>query len=263
MQFGKSRAKLQKDSDLRKITFKDVAGLDEEKEELREVVDFLQHPKRYNALGARIPKGILLVGPPGTGKTYISKAAAGEAGVPFFTISGSEFVEMFVGVGASRVRDLFEQAKKNAPCMLVVDNKDQYSSAEMIKLAEIIELAMGMWKFTPVRDAKTEFINALRRRNIKQAFALKDEAGVDPADIISVFMARGVEKDVERHIMQEFSRYKDLSIIRIIEDNNTYGMRCTEQKTRYQEYKETAGRKFCVGKLRADGSAELITGGHQ
>ena len=124
MQFGKSRAKLQKDSDLRKITFKDVAGLDEEKEELREVVDFLQHPKRYNALGARIPKGILLVGPPGTGKTYISKAAAGEAGVPFFTISGSEFVEMFVGVGASRVRDLFEQAKKNAPCMVFIDEID-------------------------------------------------------------------------------------------------------------------------------------------
>ena len=124
MQFGKSRAKMQKDSDLKKITFDDVAGLDEEKEELEEVVDFLKHPRRFNNLGARIPKGILLVGPPGTGKTYISRAAAGEAGVPFFTISGSEFVEMFVGVGASRVRDLFDQAKKNAPCMVFIDEID-------------------------------------------------------------------------------------------------------------------------------------------
>ena len=124
MSFGKSRAKLQKDSDLRKVTFKDVAGLDEEKEELSEVVDFLRNPKKYNSLGARIPKGILLVGPPGTGKTYISKATAGEAGVPFFTISGSDFVEMFVGVGASRVRDLFEQAKKNAPCIILIDEID-------------------------------------------------------------------------------------------------------------------------------------------
>ena len=124
MSFGKSRAKLAKQEDLKKITFKDVAGLKEEKEELEEIVDFLKHPGKYNSLGARIPKGILLVGPPGTGKTYISKATAGEAGVPFFTISGSDFVEMFVGVGASRVRDLFEQAKKNAPCIVFIDEID-------------------------------------------------------------------------------------------------------------------------------------------
>ena len=124
MQFGKSRAKLQKDGGQKKITFKDVAGLKEEKEELEEIVDFLKHPIKYNSLGARIPKGILLVGPPGTGKTYISRATAGEAGVPFFTISGSDFVEMFVGVGASRVRDLFEQAKKNAPCIVFIDEID-------------------------------------------------------------------------------------------------------------------------------------------
>ena len=124
MSFGKSRAKLQKQGDGKKITFEDVAGLKEEKEELEEIVDFLQHPAKYNNLGARIPKGILLVGPPGTGKTYISKATAGEAGVPFFSISGSEFVEMFVGVGASRVRDLFEQAKKNAPCIVFIDEID-------------------------------------------------------------------------------------------------------------------------------------------
>ena len=124
MSFGKSRAKLHKEDDLRKVTFADVAGLDEEKEELEEIVDFLKNPKKYNSLGARIPKGILLVGPPGTGKTYISKAAAGEAGVPFFSISGSDFVEMFVGVGASRVRDLFEQAKKNSPCIIFIDEID-------------------------------------------------------------------------------------------------------------------------------------------
>ncbi len=124
MSFGKSRAKLHKEDELKRITFADVAGLDEEKEELEEVVDFLKNPKKYNSLGARIPKGILLVGPPGTGKTYISKAAAGEAGVPFFSISGSDFVEMFVGVGASRVRDLFEQAKKNSPCIIFIDEID-------------------------------------------------------------------------------------------------------------------------------------------
>ena len=124
MSFGRSRARLHKEGDLKKVTFADVAGLDEEKEELTEIVDFLRNPKKYNDLGARIPKGILLVGPPGTGKTYLSKAAAGEAEVPFFTISGSDFVEMFVGVGASRVRDLFEQAKKNSPCIIFIDEID-------------------------------------------------------------------------------------------------------------------------------------------
>lgn len=123
MTFGKSRAKMHTD-DKRKTTFKDVAGADEEKEELREIVDFLKNPKKYLELGARIPKGVLLVGPPGTGKTLLARAVAGEAGVPFFSISGSDFVEMFVGVGASRVRDLFEQAKKNAPCIVFIDEID-------------------------------------------------------------------------------------------------------------------------------------------
>ncbi|MBQ0004430.1 MAG: ATP-dependent zinc metalloprotease FtsH [Clostridiales bacterium] len=122
-QFGKNKAKLYKSSD-KKITFKDVAGLEEEKAELEEIVDFLKNPGKYTKLGARIPKGVLLVGSPGTGKTYISKATAGEAGVPFFTISGSDFVEMFVGVGASRVRDLFTEAKKNAPCIVFIDEID-------------------------------------------------------------------------------------------------------------------------------------------
>ena len=121
MNFGRSRAKLSRDS---KVNFTNVAGLEEEKEELEEVVDFLKNPQKYTSVGARIPKGMLLVGPPRTGKTRLAKAVAGEAGVPFFSISGSDFVEMFVGVGASRVRDLFEEAKKNAPCIIFIDEID-------------------------------------------------------------------------------------------------------------------------------------------
>ena len=123
MNFGKSRAR-RYDEDKIRVTFKDVAGADEAKQELEEVVEFLKHPKKYNDLGAKIPKGVLLYGPPGTGKTLLAKAVAGEAGVPFFSISGSDFVEMFVGVGASRVRDLFEQAKKSAPCIVFIDEID-------------------------------------------------------------------------------------------------------------------------------------------
>ena len=123
MNFGKSRAKIAVDTK-HKITFEQVAGLEEEKEELEEVVDFLKDPKKFVDIGARIPRGVLLVGPPGTGKTYLAKAVSGEAGVPFFSISGSDFVEMFVGVGASRVRDLFEQAKKNVPCIVFIDEID-------------------------------------------------------------------------------------------------------------------------------------------
>jgi cell division protease FtsH len=123
MQFGRSRARLMTD-DRRRVTFADVAGVDEAKEELQEVVEFLKNPKKYNELGAKIPKGVLLYGPPGTGKTLLAKAVAGEAGVPFFSISGSDFVEMFVGVGAARVRDLFEQAKRNAPCIVFIDEID-------------------------------------------------------------------------------------------------------------------------------------------
>ena len=123
MNFGKAKVKNMED-EKRRTTFADVAGADEEKEELKEIVEFLKSPKKYNELGARIPKGVLLVGPPGTGKTLLARAVAGEAGVPFFSISGSDFVEMFVGVGASRVRDLFEQAKKNSPCIVFIDEID-------------------------------------------------------------------------------------------------------------------------------------------
>lgn len=123
MSFGKSKAHMV-NKDENPVTFDDVAGLKEEKEELQEIVDFLRRPGKYTRMGARIPKGVLLVGPPGTGKTYVTRAVAGEAGVPFFSISGSDFVEMFVGVGASRVRDLFDQAKKNAPSIIFIDEID-------------------------------------------------------------------------------------------------------------------------------------------
>ena len=123
MGFGKSRAKLLTEKHGR-VTFDDVAGIDEAKEELEEIVEFLRNPQKFSRLGGKIPKGALLVGPPGTGKTLLARAIAGEAGVPFFTISGSDFVEMFVGVGASRVRDMFEQAKKNAPCIVFIDEID-------------------------------------------------------------------------------------------------------------------------------------------
>ena len=119
MDFGKSRAKLMEDE--RKTTFKDVAGLTEEKEEVQELIDFLKNPKKFQTMGARIPKGVLLVGPPGTGKTLLARAVAGEANVPFYYISGSDFVELFVGIGDSRVRDMFKQAKMNAPCLIFID----------------------------------------------------------------------------------------------------------------------------------------------
>ncbi|MDD4298998.1 MAG: AAA family ATPase, partial [Bacilli bacterium] len=122
LEFGKSRAKLSEDTG--KVTFNDVAGLQEEKEEVRELIDFLKNPKKFQSLGARIPKGVLLVGPPGTGKTLLAKAVAGEANVPFYFISGSDFVELFVGIGASRVRDMFRQAKHNAPCLIFIDEID-------------------------------------------------------------------------------------------------------------------------------------------
>src|SRR5258706_12640007 len=123
MGFGKSKARLLTENKNR-VTFEDVAGVDEAKEELVEIVDFLKDPQKFQRLGGKIPKGALLIGPPGTGKTLLARAIAGEAGVPFFTISGSDFVEMFVGAGASRVRDMFEQAKKNAPCIVFIDEID-------------------------------------------------------------------------------------------------------------------------------------------
>lgn len=136
MNFGKSHAKMHGEGKI-KVTFKDVAGEDEAKEELAEIVEFLRNPSKYNAIGAKIPKGVLLFGPPGTGKTLLARAVAGEAGVPFFSISGSDFVEMFVGVGASRVRDLFTQAKKNAPCIVFID-ESMPSAASAVPASEAV-----------------------------------------------------------------------------------------------------------------------------
>lgn len=136
MNFGKSRAKMQ-DPESQNIRFDQVAGLQEEKEELKEIVDFLKSPQKYIEVGARIPKGVILVGPPGTGKTLLAKAVSGEAGVPFFSISGSDFVEMFVGVGASRVRDLFEDAKRNAPCIVSLMRLMRWQDEEVPDLAAV------------------------------------------------------------------------------------------------------------------------------
>src|SRR5678810_999381 len=130
MSIGKSRAKIYVENKTG-VTFGDVAGVDEAKDELQEVVEFLKDPKKYGRLGARVPKGVLLIGPPGTGKTLLARAVAGEAGVPFFSISGSEFVEMFVGVGAARVRDLFEQARRTAPCIIFIDERDALGRSRM------------------------------------------------------------------------------------------------------------------------------------
>ena len=150
MNFGKSRARMSSPDD-KKVTFDNVAGLQEEKEDLVEVVDFLKSPQKYTKVGARIPKGVLLVGPPGTGKTLLAKAVAGEAGVPFFSISGSDFVEMFVGVGASRVRDLFEEGKRHAPCIIFIDEIDAvarqrgtalFACAAVFIVERILQLAM-------------------------------------------------------------------------------------------------------------------------
>ena len=133
MSFGKSRAKRMA-PDTPKMGFKDVAGVDEAVEELQEIKEFLENPKKFQALGASIPKGVLLYGPPGTGKTLLARAVAGEAGVPFFSISGSDFVEMFVGVGASRVRDLFDQGKRNAPCIIFIDEIDAVGDRKSTRL---------------------------------------------------------------------------------------------------------------------------------
>ena len=151
LSFGKSRARLLT-AQQKKATFKDVAGIDEPKEELYEIIDFLKDPQKFQKLGGRIPKGVLLVGPPGTGKTLLARAIAGEANVPFFSISGSDFVEMFVGVGASRVRDLFEQGKKNAPCIIFIDEID----------------AVGRHRGAGLgggHDEREQTLNALARRN--------------------------------------------------------------------------------------------------
>jgi len=156
MGFGKSKAKLLTEAHGR-VTFDDVAGVDEAKEDLEEIVEFLRDPQKFQRLGGRIPRGVLLVGPPGTGKTLLARAIAGEANVPFFTISGSDFVEMFVGVGASRVRDMFEQAKKNAPC--ICRDRKNHAAMTMIKGSQLMRSAryQGMLSVNGLAEKFTPF----------------------------------------------------------------------------------------------------------
>ena len=177
-QFGKNRARLYK-SDAKAITFKDVAGLDEEKQELQEVVDFLKNPQKYTALGGKIPKGALLVGPPGTGKTLLAKAVAGESGVPFYSISGSDFVEMYVGVGASRVRDLFETAKKTSPCIIFID--------------EIDAIALHR-SFQSLRGDVSEIVNSL----------LTEMDGINPNDGVVTIAATNNPSSIDFAIRSRF-----------------------------------------------------------
>ncbi len=172
MNFGKSKAKLYTE-EKKRVKFKDVAGADEEKQELVEVVEFLKDPRKFAELGARIPKGVLLVGPPGTGKTLLAKACAGEAGVPFFSISGSDFVEMFVGVGASRVRDLFENAKKNAPCLIFIDEIDAVGrSVELVSAEDTMNvnrrLTNCLLKWTDSAPMKES--SSLLRRTVRTSW---------------------------------------------------------------------------------------------
>jgi len=178
MGFGKSKAKLLSDKGP-KITFADVAGIDEAKEELSEIVDFLRNPSKFQKLGGQIPKGCLLIGPPGTGKTLLAKAIAGEANVPFFSISGSDFVEMFVGVGASRVRDMFEQGKRNAPCIIFIDEFDA------------IALNRG---YQEIRGDVSEIVNAL----------LTEMDGIDEHDGICTIAATNMRHTLDPAIRSRF-----------------------------------------------------------
>ena len=174
MSFGRSRARMI-DANQAKVTFADVAGVDEAKEELSEVVEFLSNPKKFTRLGGRIPKGVLLVGPPGTGKTLLARAVAGEAGVPFFSISGSDFVEMFVGVGASRVRDLFMQGKKNAPCLIFTKSTPSAVREEPVLAAGTMKGSKPstkcLWKWTVLNPMKASF--SLRRRTAPMCLTLR------------------------------------------------------------------------------------------
>jgi cell division protease FtsH len=223
MSIGKSKARLVADEDTG-VTFADVAGCDEAKYELQEVVDFLKHPQRYEALGAKIPKGILLVGPPGTGKTLMARAVAGEAHVPFFSISGSDFVEMFVGVGAARVRDLFEQAKRQSPCIIFIDELDAIGRQRGVHLS-------------PVNDEREQTLNQLLVEmdgilQLDAVVALGGAAGAGVDDL-----ARGNGCDLPRDRRVQF----DL--------DNEHGYR-SMKATRLRMFGFGVGR-FCEGSRRS------------
>ena len=232
MSFGKSRAKLSTDSD-KKVTFDHVAGLKEEKEELEEIVDFLKEPKKYIQVGARIPKGVLLVGPPGTGKTLLAKAVAGEAGVPFFTISGSDFVEMFVGVGASRVRDLFDEAKKNAPCIIFIDEIDKIAKKKETTSRDVSgeSVQQGMLKLlegaeveVPVGANSKNAMVPLTTVNTRNILFICGGAFPDLDDIIKQRLMKKTSIGYEADLKDKFNNDKDLIKKVTIEDLKKFGM---------------------------------------
>ena len=232
MNFGKSRAKLMQ-PDAKKVTFANVAGLKEEKEELEEIVDFLRAPQKYTALGARIPKGVLLVGPPGTGKTLLAKAIAGEAGVPFFSISGSDFVEMFVGVGASRVRDLFEEAKKNAPCIVFIDEIDKIArkhnttsrdvSGESVQQG-MLKLLEGADVEVPVGANSKNAMVPLTTVNTRNILFICGGAFPDLEEIIKQRLRKKTSIGFDAELKDRWDKEKDILSMVKVEDLRTFGM---------------------------------------
>src|SRR5579871_3517898 len=249
LSFGKSRPRLHAEAKTG-VTFADVAGVEEAKEELEEVIEFLRHPKKFQALGAKIPRGVLLVGPPGSGKTLLAKAIAGEAGVPFFSISGSEFVEMFVGVGASRVRDLFEQAKKSAPCLVFIDEIDAVRVAEEITFGEI------------TTGAANDFEQATElARKMVTEFGMSDKLG--PLTLGTkhgpVFLGRDLVES--RNYSDEIAYEIDKEVRRIIDECYS---RARQVLTEHREFLERVATALLEREsLDSDDLALLLAGWNQ
>ena len=232
MNFGKSRARMISGED-NKVTFKDVAGLNEEKEELEEIVDFLKDPVRYTSLGARIPKGVILTGAPGTGKTLLAKAVAGEANVPFFSISGSDFVEMFVGVGASRVRDMFEEAKKNAPCIIFIDEIDKLAKKKTTNQRDVSGEAVqqGMLKLlggsdieVPVGANSKNAMVPLTTVNTRNILFICGGAFPDLTDIIKERLNKKSSMGFQGELKDKYDDEPNLLSKVTVDDLRNFGM---------------------------------------
>ena len=211
MNFGKSRARMSSPDDNKKVTFDKVAGLQEEKEDLVEVVDFLKSPQKYTKVGARIPKGVLLVGPPGTGKTLLAKAVAGEAGVPFFSISGSDFVEMFVGVGASRVRDLFEEGKRHAPCIIFIDEIDKIAKKKNTNQRDVSGEAVQQGMLKLLEGSEVEVPVGANSKN-----AMVPLVTVNTRNIL--FICGGAFPDLENIIKERLNKQASIGFYADLKD---------------------------------------------